>query len=138
MGVYSSVTGNGTAVRASTGAGGTSLLIEGGSMRVAGAGINTQTAAFRHRITNASIGGGIGSMCKLSKLDHPMLNGNPNAMVFITEVVTNLESAARTVPVATHYANGFWHLKAQGDSIITFLEDFDVGQEFNVMVILPM
>jgi hypothetical protein len=139
MGVYSSVTGNGTAMRASTGAGGTSLLIEGGSVRVGGAGINTQTAVFRHRVTASTINGCIGTMCKSSRLDHPMLNGNPNAMVFITEVMTNVDSFNRTVPVGVRYNSneGRWHIRAQGDSVLTVYEDLDEGQEFNMMIVLP-
>jgi hypothetical protein len=140
MGVFSSVTGNGTAVRASTGVGGTSLLIDGGSIKVAGAGINTQTAVFRHRVTASTITNCIGSVCKSSRLDHPMLNGNPNAMVFVTEKVTNYDSLYRTVPVATMYqpAESRWHIWAQGNSVLTVFEDLDEGQEFSVMIVLPL
>lgn len=77
---------SGVGVRA-IGAGGAAaaLQIEGGGVRVSGAGIDTHTPAFQ-------INGAAGNLCNTStcvEIDNSLINGNPNAFLFITEYGTN-------------------------------------------------
>jgi hypothetical protein len=138
-GVRASTSG-GIALQAQAGTNGTALQIDSGAIRVNGAGINTSTAVFRHRVTSSTITGCIGTACRQSVINHPMCNNNPNAMLVVTEVITNTDSFYRTAPIGVFYkaSSGRWHIQAQGNLSQTDpIEELDEGQEFNVMVVVP-
>lgn len=83
-GVASSSTGVG--VRA-TGAGPTGIALEiaGGAIRVAGAGEGTFTPVFVQVPTQAnSCGGTFPSTTTTTMIDHPLLNGDPDAILLVT------------------------------------------------------
>jgi hypothetical protein len=61
---------------------GVGLELRNGMLKVKGAGLNSKTAAYIHHATGAN------AFANISVLDHPALNGNPNALVFVTPRVT--------------------------------------------------
>ena len=86
IGVYGYSTGAGPGVNATNIAGGPALSISG-SVQAPGAGVNTSTFAFIHQVNTTPFGSG-GTICggfpEYTVIDHPMLNGDANAMVFVT------------------------------------------------------
>ena len=80
-------TGTGSALAGTNFGTGPALRIGGGSFAVAGAGIGSGTTAFIFEVDTAAFGSG-GNLCggvpSIAVIDHPMLNGDPNAMVLIT------------------------------------------------------
>jgi len=71
-----------TAINASGGTAGTALRIGSGKLAISGAStVNGSNTAFIHQVSAGSISAG----CPLrSNISHPMLNGNPNALLFVT------------------------------------------------------
>ena len=99
-----------------------------GALKVAGAGVNTPTTAFIHTTTHANLNESLwpGS----SMIDNPVCNGNPNAMLIITELWG--QNNFWGDPTAVSYANGYWWIvdrNLQGSLI--------EGLAFNVLVIVP-
>jgi hypothetical protein len=139
------VSSTGEALRAESGGtaivakapGGTALEIDGGAMRVRGAGVNTPTAVFVHQCTSdntpATPGGNF-----ITIINHPMCNGNPNAILFITPRIQGQLDMYHTyedVVITYDSSRARWLIK--NTSIIDELGDFDEGDRFNVMVFVP-
>ena len=78
----------GAALTATNFVGGPSLRIIGGSVNVAGAGINSSTAAFVLEVNTAGAFGAGGNLCggvpSMAVINNPMLNGDSSAIVFVT------------------------------------------------------
>ncbi len=63
----------------------TALEIDGGAIRVAGAGANTSTAVFRHvpSMSNSRCDA-IGNACHETTINHPLANNDPAAILLVT------------------------------------------------------
>jgi hypothetical protein len=119
------------------GQGGTALAITNGAIRVTGAGIGTNTAAFIHVKTAANTcGGALGAQIGI---DNPMTNGDPNAILIITPrqvVGTSLDVYARVE--AVYYPAGTNPCPFLADRWSIFVFDGSpVGAQFSVLVIKP-
>jgi hypothetical protein len=105
------------------------LTIGQGTLRVAGAGVNTSTAAFVHVTTTESIS----ILTDGSQIDNPACNGNPNAILTVT--YSNFGNAGVIIlynhVVGLTYINGYWYIINQDESAMP------VGLAFNVLVITP-
>jgi hypothetical protein len=79
--------GAGGALAASNFGGGSAFRINSGSFAVSGAGIGSGTTAFILEVNTTPFGAG-GNLCggqpSFVVIDHPMLNGDPNALVLVT------------------------------------------------------
>jgi hypothetical protein len=125
-------TGQTPAIRAvGGGSGGTALEISSGAIRVPGAGANTATPAFIHVANgaNSRFCDLSGCYCFETRMDHPMTNGNPSAILFVT---VN-DRAASGHPVVDRiyydYETNKW--------VISCSDWFCHGQKFNVLIIKP-
>lgn len=129
---------SGTAIYAKSEPDGTALAIDGGAIRVKGAGVNTSTAVFIHRCTDANtVDSPAGNIMTI--INHPMCNNNPNAILFVTPRI-NLDSyngyyTYEDLALAYSASRGRWVLL--NTSVLDELGDFDVNDSFNVMVVLP-
>lgn len=131
-------TSSGTAIVANAD-GGTALSIEAGAIRVKGAGINTGTAVFVHECTSDNTpASGLGGN-SVTYINHPMCNGNPNAILFITPRMANdtLNIVSTYDGLAIFYSTTKKQWALLNTSFTDELGDFDVGNRFNVMVVLP-
>lgn len=123
---------SGAGVRAE-GAGplGTALDIRSGSIRVAGAGPGTSTPAFIHVATQANSNNcdGSGCFCYATRIDHPLCNGDPSAILLVT--VNGRAGSGSTLLQRVEYDVGEarWYIH------VFFDEYFCAGQKFNVLVI---
>jgi hypothetical protein len=63
----------------------TALEIDGGEIRVAGAGANTNTAVFRHvpSMSNSRCDA-VGNACHETTINHPLANNDPSAILLVT------------------------------------------------------
>ncbi len=129
VGVYGDATGTGPAVAARNSGGGPALQISSGSIRVVNAGVGTSTPVFIHQATATNLMCNLGA-CPGSIIDHPQLNGDPNAIVLVTPVSTPSRvvppvSALYDAPTSRWWlwANGSWGL--------------NVGDRFNIMIVKP-
>jgi hypothetical protein len=114
------------------------LTITQGSVKVFGAGVDTSTFAFIHHVTASTICGGFPSY---SAINHPMLNGDPNAIMLVTpryNAGTGSEPAA-SVAIAVYQAtnscsNGIpgnrWFIRTPSQNLVG-------DSYYNVMVIKP-
>lgn len=108
---------------------GIALRIEQGGLSVTGAGIGTQTAAFVHQTTAGNISG------TATKIDNPLCNSRPDALLFVTPNVTpkGLTGITENKIVGVFYLVnlGFWYIYHQdGSSPVA-------GVYFNVLIINP-
>ncbi|MDQ6618527.1 MAG: hypothetical protein M3Z31_02325 [Pseudomonadota bacterium] len=111
--------GTGSAITGGNQTGGPAFTIAGGTFRVAGAGVNTSTAAFIHQASGCAAGSGF------SAINNPLINGDPNALLIITP-----RSASSNGPFRVEYnacGSNLWTIHDLSGSAIT-------GQ-FNVMII---
>ena len=126
LGLASDASGIGVAA---TGAVSSSIALQvyNGGIKVAGAGIGTNTAAFIHQstISNTNLGA--------TEIDNVLTNGDQNAMLLVTQVFNPAGAApnnlVKSFGVAYNPASQRWAI---------FLEDFSSmppGINFNVMVI---
>lgn len=109
-------TSGGTAGLFSSGTGGTALQVNG-PIKVGG----SVPAAFQHTVSVTTCGSG-----QCTTLDHPATNGNPAAIVIVTQLWTGIYNPH---PVGVYYSGGKW---------LIFNEDLaamPVGAQFNVLVI---
>ena len=130
---FASTTNKQFAVRANNGvmiqAANTALdLRGGGGVRVEGAGVNSSTPVFIHRVTATSVSGNI------TIIDHPHCNGNPGAILIITHNYSADIAANKyaTEPVGVWYNSTRWTIFHENN-----LVPMPVGRAFNVMVIKP-
>jgi hypothetical protein len=118
----STVSPTGAGVHA-TGSGptGTALAIEGGAIRVVGAGPGTSTPAFVHVVATST---------NLSTISNPLCDGNQNVLLLVTPVSLSDPPQARSAGVT--YNGSQWQLFPT-DPAGPFLP----GQRFNILVIKP-
>ncbi len=128
---------NGTAITAKSDVDGTALAIDGGAIRVKGAGANTSTAVFVHQCTSGNVVSSPGGNT-ITVIDHPMCNNNPNAILFVTPRINlnNFTGYYTYEDFAIAYSSSRNRWVLLNTSILDELGDFDVGDTFNVMVVL--
>jgi len=121
----------GTGVRAEgNGTSSTALAVASGAIKVPGAGVNTNTAAFVHEVTNGNQSNCTlpGIACYDTIIDNAYCNNDPNAMIFITA----RSPAPASVFVYYDTDTGRWILES--NVTLTYM---NVGNQFNVLVIKP-
>jgi hypothetical protein len=127
----------GTAIYAKSESGGNALVLDGGAIRVPGAGFNTPTTVFIHRCTSANLLPGAGNF--VTVIDHPLCNNNPNAILFVTPRINYTSYTGYytydDLAISWHEDRKRWVII--NTSILDELGDFDVNDSFNVMVVLP-
>jgi hypothetical protein len=133
---------SGTAIYAKSDQDGTALAIDGGAIQVKGAGVNTPTAVFVHRCTSGNTPPSATGNT-ITYIDHPMSNGNPGAILMVTprgRLVT-VQGAEIVSGTYDNFAIAYFHTKSKwgliNTSILDESGDFDEGDTFNVMVVLP-
>lgn len=105
----------------------TAIQVEKGALRVKGAGLNSNTFAFIHPVTTENYLAFSGA-AERTTIDHPLCNGDPNAILIVTPRVPTPGVALR---VSTWYAGGElnrWRIYA---------DPMEPGDRFNVLVIKP-
>jgi hypothetical protein len=108
------------------------LAIGQGTFKVAGAGVNSGTFAFIHLTTASSLNGASG----WSRIDNPVCNNNPNALLFVTfnvQACTSSDGSDLDFDQQYYlsYGPNYWYIgDANGD-------DLGLGWAFNVLVIVP-
>jgi len=125
-------TGQTPAIRAvGGGSSGTALEISSGAIRVPGAGANTATPAFIHvaNAANSRFCDLSGCYCFETRIDHPMTNGNPSAILFVT--LNDRAGSGRPVIDRIFYDNN------TSKWTIACSEWFCHGQKFNVLIFKP-
>jgi hypothetical protein len=123
-------TGSGGALAGSAaGPGGRALTLYGGSISVAGAGVNTTGPAFIHRVLATCSGG------TASNINHPMLNGASNALVYLTPRYSGVAPAV--VPPAGPFRARYGLCSANQWAIQNASGAMTVNSEFSVLVIKP-
>lgn len=135
--LHAKSTGDVAAVRAEGGgSGGTALEIASGAIRVPGAGANTHTPAFVHVATagNSSFCDNTGCYCRETVIDHPMTNGRPDAILFVTINGQAGEGDPMVDHVDYNTSTGKWSIWTQFGVVGRW---FCLGQKFNVLVINP-
>lgn len=118
----------------------TALQINLGAIRIAGAGVNTSTVAFIHEATAANTPG---SEPLHTIIDHPLANGSPDALLFVTQRLRRINGLIRALAdqFAVLYdddgslvnAPGRWVVVVQDDSN----GDLILGDQFNVLILKP-
>lgn len=103
---------------------GTALQIENGAIRVKGAGIGTPTAALKVRVETEDW---------QVYIDHPQCNGDPNAILLVTQ--ETVDFTHRPVPVSVTYGpiRNKWYIR----NVDVVSGYFPVGMQFNVLIIKP-
>ena len=114
------VSESGPAVSASS-YGGPALLLGGGPIQVSG-GI-ARRPVFQHVSSAANTTG------NATAIDHPLLNGDPNALVLITRVWGAPSTTYVTSPVSVYYASGRWRIFTEQST------PMPLGVAFNVLVV---
>lgn len=107
----------------------TALEVDGGAIRVAGAGANTNTAVFRHVPTMSnSECDGVGNACHKTTIDHPLANNDPWAILLVTvKGRYRLESDSTPPQVEYDTETGRWEIRMRWWDLP------DV--QFNIMII---
>ena len=96
-------------------------------LRAPGAGINTVTFAFTHKVTSGSLFG------NYTLIDNPLCNADPNAIV----IVTHNWSADTSSSTYLTNAVGVWYNGTKWSIFDQTNASLEVGDTFNVMVIKP-
>ena len=106
---------------------GPALNISRGSIKVEGVGINTQTPVFIHLVTAGNINCNGSGVCQSTLIDNPMINGDPTAILFVTESDPFLNNGTvAEIGSYVQYKDGYWRIARLG---------VEVGDRFNVLVI---
>ena len=120
-----------------------------GGLRWEGTGVNsTRSPAFTHRVDRAASGGntctgGTGVLDSRTAIDHPLLNGNPNAVIVMTP---NYGSTVDGVAPPRHPMGVYFNAGADGNcaagrwviyDVTTSAETLNDGAMFNVWFVLP-
>lgn len=120
--------GSGAALQVTAPATGTALEINSGAFKVTGAGIGTSTTVFIHQET---VGGS-----NASSIDHPLINGDPNAILIVTYNATGSGALIPLPPggygVQYNSSTGRWEIYLL-DSTATI----PANATFNVMIVKP-
>ena len=116
---------SGTPTISLTGATGT---VAAAALRAPGAGINTSTFAFTHRVDAGSIGGHI------TVINNTLCNGDPNAILTVTHNWTQDTSVNRyhTQALGVYYTGSQWAIFHEDNSTL-----MEVGDAFNVIIVKP-
>ena len=133
-GVYGKAGGNGVGVFAEGGGpSGTALMLKNGGIRVNAAGLNSNTPVFIHQATASNITCGF-SQC--TEIDHPLTNGDPNAILFVTQ---NFNPDTITSTVNNPHPVGVQYLSTPSRWVIynVDLAAMTDGAVFNVLVVKP-
>ena len=132
----------GSAIAADNFGGGAAVKIYNGSFAVSGAGVGSSTTAFILEVNTTAFGSG-GNLCgrqpSLAVIDHPLLNGDPNAIVLVTpRESTTTPPSGSAGPVSAFYlsaggctpaAGNRWTLRDKsGAALIN-------GAQYNVFII---
>ena len=126
---------------------GPALSIDKGSLQVKDAGLGTDTPAFIHQVVTTGINANLctkGSWHQdySTVIDHPMTNGNPGAILFITSNY-GLASSWHTGPAHAPYGVYYDDQNQCGygtDKWVIYATDtteLNNGQLFNVLVVVP-
>jgi hypothetical protein len=107
---------------------GTAIEVTRGAIRVAGAGLNSATAAF---VVQGPSGSGMSGVYTIT-LDNPLINGDPNALLFVTR--QGLSNRERLFSHYVFYVNGTWYLRFKNETALGW-EDFNPAPSFNILVI---
>ncbi len=107
----------------------TALRIGQGEIKVDGAGIGTNTPVFIWQATANNIGG---YNYDATFIDHPVTNGDPNAILIVTHnySASNPQNP-NNHPIGVEYLSGKWAIYNEDGATMT------PGLAFNVMVIKP-
>jgi hypothetical protein len=130
-----------------SGSAGTALTLANGGIRVSGAGEGTNTPVFIHKVKTTDPGGNLcikGSWQQYysTVIDHPLLNGNPDAILFVTPNY-GLASSGHIGPASDPYAVYYDDIDQCGFGVGKWVvynwagTTLNDGQLFNVMVVLP-
>ncbi len=113
---------------------GTALEIFNGGIKVPGAGVGTNTPVFIHKATSGTIHLGA---TQRTYIDHPLVNGDPNAILIITHnsnpgnVAYNATIDPTGVYYDASYLGGRWCIFTLNGNPIA------VDSYFNVLVVKP-
>jgi|GEM_PF-3912608 len=109
---------------------GAALAIEGGAIKVRNAGQGSPTTAYIHVASASNIGGNI------TTLDNPILNNNPNALVFVTH---NQDPGGIPSGVLKNLSVGVYYSTIVNKWTIFNEDGTDIspGASFNVLIIVP-
>lgn len=112
-----------------SGSSGVSLQVESGAIRVPGAGVGTSTTAYIHQPSGSDTGG------DTTTLNHTLLNGNPDALVFASPV-SIIPGSLLNFPWSLYYDSGIsrWRIRRLDlapDGIPTN------GARWNILIIVP-
>jgi hypothetical protein len=107
------------------------LQISMGGIKVAGAGVGTSTPVFIHRVT----AGNITTCLHCTRIDHPLTNGDPNAILIVTPNFNpgGIGGIRNAHPISVYYepALSRW---------LIFNQDFSampIDAAFNVLIVKP-
>jgi hypothetical protein len=120
--------GTGAALKLSAPTNGTALEINGGALKVTGAGIGTNTTVFIHQETT----GGTNA----TTINHPLINGDPNAILIVTynETGSGTPISLPTGGYGVRYnsATNQWEIY-----LLDSTQTIPAGATFNVMIVKP-
>jgi hypothetical protein len=120
--------GTGAALKLSAPTNGTALEINGGALKVTGAGIGTNTTVFIHQETT----GGTNA----TTINHPLINGDPNAILIVTYNETGSGTSISLPPggygVRYNSATNQWEIY-----LLDSTQTIPAGATFNVMIVKP-
>jgi hypothetical protein len=107
----------------------TALEVKQGAIKVTGAGINTNTAAFIHEVTAGNIDP---MLTDATVINNALTNGDPNAILIVTTVLRpGHGSPNKAVYLDYDTGTGRWRINNIDFSAMV------VGQNFNVLVVKP-
>jgi hypothetical protein len=112
---------------------GTALMLSNGGIRVSGAGLGTNAPVFIHQATPGNITCGF---FQCTTIDHPLTNGDPNAILIVTQNF-NPDTISGTVnnphPVGVQYLSTPSRWVIYNVDLLAMTD----GAVFNVMVVKP-
>ena len=136
VGVYGeAIVANGVGVYAQGGStSGTALMLSNGGIRINGAGVDTNTPVFIHVASAGNLHcDNVDDHC--TSIDHPLTNGDPNAILIVTPNWNASGTGVYNVsPIGVFYVYSTekWSIFNQ-DTTVPILE----GAAFNVLVVKP-
>ena len=108
---------------------GTALSIHQGGIQVQGAGLNSNTAVFTHRVLSSTIVAGFASV-----ITNPLTDNQPNAILIITSVWNPAGSSGAYTPANVA---GVWYISPHWRIFYLDATAMMSGTFFNVMVVNP-
>ncbi|HWB03064.1 MAG TPA: hypothetical protein VG796_08585 [Verrucomicrobiales bacterium] len=123
--------GSGSAVYARSTGAGAALELDGGALKITGAGQNTTTPAFIHQSSLSNFVKDEDAGVLRTRINHALCNNKPDAILIVTpRGHANFDS-----PFGVEYiaSEGAWSITMMG----AYFESFTIGTKFNVLVINP-